>query len=144
MAFRFREHEADMGIVGEGSDTEEAFQEAGKALFHIMVDIAGVRDREKVTFEITSESIEKLFINYLNELLFLKDSKEMFFSTFFVNIHKHNVEGLPRYRLKAKVFGEKIDVQRHFIKTEVKAATYSGLKVYDLGGKTFAECVVDV
>ncbi len=145
MTFEFKEHEADMGIVGIGSTLEESFEEAAKAMFEIMTDISRVKDKEKVKLEVNSNSLDKLLIEFLNELLFLKDSKAMLFSLFAVNIHRHKDEnGVIQYKLKARIFGEPTDTQKHFLKTEVKAATYSGLKVYELAGKFYAECVVDV
>lgn len=145
MPFEFKEHEADMGIVGIGSTLEEAFEQAAKAMFDIMTDLSRVKDKQKVVFEVQSDTQEKLLVKFLNELLFLKDSKSMLFSLFSVNIHrKKDEQGIIQYKLKARIYGEVIDVQRHFLKTEVKAATYSGLKVYELTGKYYAECVVDV
>ena len=145
MTFKYKEHEADMGIVGIGSTLEESFEEAAKAMFEIMTKTEKVKDRKKVTLEVNANTTEELLVEFLNELLFLKDSKGMLFSLFSTNIHKHKDEnGIVKYVLKARVFGEPTDTQRHFLKTEVKAATYSGLKVYELGGKYYAECVVDV
>lgn len=140
MSFRYKEHQADIGIVGEGSSLEESFEEAAKAMFNIMVDIAGVKQKDKIEFSVKASTLEQLLVTFLNELLTQKDIKRMFFSQFFVNIHRHQNE----FSLRAKAFGEKIDLQRHITKTEVKAATYSGLKVYDLAGKSYAECLVDV
>ncbi|MFH1420657.1 MAG: archease [Candidatus Aenigmatarchaeota archaeon] len=140
MPFRYKEHQADVGIVGEGASAEEAFEEAAKAMFNIMVDIDGVKQKDKIEFSVKAPTLEQLLVTFLNELLTQKDIKRMFFSQFFVNIHRNQNE----FSLRAKAFGEKIDLQRHIIKTEVKAATYSGLKVYDLAGKSYAECLVDV
>lgn len=145
MSFHYKEHEADMGIVGEGISLEESFEQAALAMFNIMTDTKKVNDKETINLEVSSDTPEKLLIEFLNELLFLKDSKEMLFTLFSVNIRRlKDDKGVIQYKLRARAYGEKIDPHRHPLKTEVKAATYSGLKVYEIAGKYYAECVVDV
>jgi len=48
------------------------------------------------------------------------------------------------YRLKGTAFGEKIDPKKHSVRTEVKAATYFGLKYEFRDGSHYLQCVVDV
>ena len=47
-------------------------------------------------------------------------------------------------KLTATAYGEKFDAIKHKVKTEVKAATYSQLKIEKKGNKYYAQCVVDV
>ena len=61
----------------------------------------------------------------------------MLFSRFKVNIEAG--------QFCAKAWGEKIDVKKHSPAVEVKAATYSDLKVrQDENGNWTAQCIVDV
>jgi len=46
--------------------------------------------------------------------------------------------------LKGYACGEKLDVEKHKVKTEVKAATYSQLKIEEKDGLFYVKCVVDV
>ena len=57
-----------------------------------------------------------------------------------IKIEKEN-EG---FVLRGTAYGEKINPEKHKLKTEVKGATYSGLKVAEENGKFIAQCVVDV
>jgi SHS2 domain-containing protein len=47
--------------------------------------------------------------------------------------------------LRARAWGEKLDIQKHRPAVEVKAATYADLKVQrDENGAWMAQCIVDV
>lgn len=135
------EHKADMGIRGSGKTPEEAFAEAGKAMFSIMVDLKDVKAEKAVEFKVDADTKEQLFIEWLNELLYLKDVEEMLFSDF--KLGEIDKKG-DNYFIDGFAMGEAIDKERHTLRTEVKAATYSGLKIYEKKGMFFVECIVDV
>ena len=52
MSYKYLEHTADIGIECTGKNLEETFQDAGKGLFNVMVDIKQVEPIEIITFEI--------------------------------------------------------------------------------------------
>ncbi len=139
MAYKYLEHQADVGILAEGATLEEAFSEGAKAMFGVMVDLSGVEANEVITVKCSAKDIPTLFIEWLNELINKRDVDEMFFSKFEVKIKKTNV-----YELAGKAIGELIDQTKHEIKTEVKAATYSGLKYEEKDGKHYLQCVLDI
>ncbi len=144
MAFKYIEHEADMGILGIGSTIGEAFEEGAKAMFGIMADLEKIEPKEEITVKCTAPGIEELFVEWLNALLAEKDIKEMLFSEFKVKIEKKN----SSYILNGKARGEKLDQEKHQVKLEVKGATYSGLKFFERMEKGikkyYIQCVVDV
>ena len=65
----------------------------------------------------------------------------MFFSDF--KVKKIEEKG-NKFYLEGEALGEKIDLNRHELKTEVKAATYHGLKVEKTDDECRVRCVVDV
>lgn len=139
--FELFEHKADMGVRARAPTLEQAFAEAGKALFEVMVDTGQVKARKSVSFEAEAENLEELFVEFLNQLLYLKDVHSMFFSAFTVEEIEEAGEG---YRLKARAAGERMKPEGHDIKTEVKGATYSQLKVEKEKDGWLVQCVVDV
>ena len=138
--FELFEHQADVGIRGIGSSLKEAFEETGKALFSVMTDLKKVEGLKKVQFSAVGIDRENLFINYLNELIYLKDAKGMLFSSF--KITELEKKGSSWY-LKGGAFGEKIS-KKFPLKTDVKAASYSLLKIGKKDNKFIAQCVVDI
>lgn len=140
MPYQYLDHEADIGILSTGDSLEETFEEGAKAMFNVMVDLDTVEGQQKVEIAVKSTDIVTLFIEWLNELLAQSDIKGMFFS----NFHVEQIESLESiYRLRGSAYGEARNSKKHNIKTEVKGATYYGLKVWN-NGQHHAQCVLDV
>lgn len=138
--YKYLEHEGEEGVLGIGNTPEEAFIEGAKALFNLMVQIEKVEPVKEIRVRTQSASMDTLFVEWLGELILLKDITGLIFSDFQAKISQS--EGI--YKIEGKAFGEPIDVKKHGIKTEVKAATYHGLKFEEKEGKYYAQCVVDV
>ncbi len=130
------DHRADIGIRGYGRGVEEAFENGARAMFSVMVDIKEVKpvDREEISCE--APDLETLFVEWLNNLLSVAHLNGELFSTF-----KVEISGV---KLKGSAWGEGLDKERHHIMTEVKAATYSMLKVDREDDVYIAQCIVDV
>ena len=139
MAYKHLEHEADIGVLGIGSTIEEAFEEGAKAMFDVMVDVKRVEPKQEVKIDCTANDLEALFVEWLNNLLTKQDIDEMVFSKFKVTIKKNKT-----YNLVGVAYGELLDVKKHKIKTEVKAATYSGLKYEKIKDKHNIQCILDI
>jgi len=139
--FETFEHKADMGIRGSGKTLAGAFTECAKAMFSVMIDLKSIKAKNNIEFKVEAADQEQLLIKFLNELLYLKDTKEMFFSEFKVSKIYRKKE---TWFLEGRAKGEKIDPKSLAFKTEVKAATYSGLKIIKERGKFIAQCIVDV
>ena len=135
------EHKADMGVRGIGESFEQAFEETAKAMFSIMTGLEKVEAENVVEVEANAKDLEALLVEWLNELVFHYSSKNMFFSEFKVEPIEERADG---FYLKGTAKGEEIDQKKHERKTEVKAASYSQLKVAEEGGKFLAQCIVDV
>lgn len=120
--YEYFEVTADIGFKAYGKNLNEAFENAGKALFNIITDTDDVVPKKDASFEVTSEDEVSLLYDYLEELLFLHEVEFMLFSEFHVEID----DGL---HLKAIVKGEGIDWDRHERKTEVKAITFHKMGV---------------
>ncbi|UCD03653.1 MAG: archease [Candidatus Woesearchaeota archaeon] len=140
MVYKYFEHQADVGIIGVGKTLEESFQEAARAMFQIMASLNSIEGKKSVSISVKSEDLEGLFIEWLNELIAQVGLKNMLFSRFDIKIEKKQ----DKYILKGKAYGEKINSEKHKLKTEVKAASYSQLKVKKENNKYTARCVVDV
>lgn len=138
MVYKYFEHKADIGIIGEGRSLEEAFQEAAKAMFEVMGNLNKIKPIKKIEIKTKAYDEKELFVEWLNELLAQKDINEMLFSKFEVFIEKSD----NKYILKGYCFGEKIN-KKHELETEVKAATYSELKLTK-NKKVIIQCILDI
>jgi SHS2 domain-containing protein len=131
------DHQADIGVEGFGETLEEAFEEAARALFDLMIEVDSVDAVNEIAIECDGSDVEELFVEWLNALLAQADIHLMAFNRFRVEI----TDG--RY-LKGSAAGEPFSQEKHQPKLEVKAATYSMLSVTRDGETWRARCVVDV
>ena len=120
--FDIIEHTADTGIVAYGADLREAFISAAYAMFTLIADVEGVTHSICHEVEVEAEDEESLLVRWLNELLYLFDVERVIFSHF-------EIMELDETHLKAKAYGEPIDMLRHSLRAGVKAATYHMLKI---------------
>jgi SHS2 domain-containing protein len=130
-------HQADIGIRGVGQSREEAFAQGGLAFTAVMTDPELVDQRVEEAIEATAPEDDFLFLDFINELVFLAATKELLFSRFEVRIQGE--------RLMARAWGEPMDPVRHDPAVEVKAASMNELKVWQReDGAWVAQLVVDV
>ena len=120
--FEYFDVTADIGFKSYGKNLNEAFENAGMAIFNIISDTDDIDLEREITFEITSEDEVSLLYDYLEELLFYHEVEFMLFSEFHVEID----DGL---HLKATIKGETIDWDKHERKTEIKAITFHMMHV---------------
>jgi len=130
-------HPADMGVRGFGPTKEQAFEQAALGLTAVIADLDRIEPEEHIDIRCEADDDELLLAAWLNKLLFEMAMRRMLFSKFDV--------GFEAGHLRAKAWGEKLDIQKHRPTVEVKAATYADLKVQrDENGAWMAQCIVDV
>jgi len=137
----FLEHEADIGVRGEGDCWPCAFSAASAALLELMADPSSVEPEVSRRIGLEAGDIGALFVSWLNELLYLRDAEDLLFSWFDISIEERS-DG--RVTLEGFVRGQRLSAERHGLKTEVKAATYSGLRYGEEEGVRFVQCLLDL
>jgi SHS2 domain-containing protein len=140
MPFEYFEVTAEVGIRAWGKDLAEAFCEAARALFELMVDTAAVRPHQTLTVELSAESKEMLLADWLNRLILERDRTGYVFSEFSVKISQ-SAEG---FVLNGQARGERLDRERHDPRIDVKAVTYNHLRVIQKPDGVSVECVLDI
>ena len=130
-------HQADIGLRGFGRTIAEAFENAAVALIAVIAEPETIAAGEKVEVNCQCPDREVLLVDWLNAIIYEMATRRMLFSRFEVQIEK--------VELKAYIWGEPLDIDKHQPTVEVKAATYTALKVQcDRAGLWLAQCVVDV
>jgi SHS2 domain-containing protein len=141
MPYRFLEDIAcaDAAFEADGSTLEELFRDSAIATFEVMADTKTVKPFLTREIMLENEAVDGLLNDWLSELVFLKDSESLLFSLFEVNIRKNKV-----YFLKGVAKGEKINREKHKLRSDVKAVTYHLLEVRKTGEKWIARVVLDI
>ena len=131
------EHTADMGIRVKGHDVRHLFRKAAQAVFSIIAHQEKVINPGQQSFEIElkADNLEELLVNWLNELISLASAKEMIFFDF-------KLLKITERILQAVVYGS--SAANYRMKTEIKAATYHGLKLEKVPSGWQAEVIFDV
>ena len=140
MPFDYLDHTADACLRGRGRSIGEAFCEAARALFNLMVDLEEFSPIRSKEVSLSAERLDLLLVAWLSELLAEKDLSGTYFSTFHIVVSEKE----DRFHLVGRALGEALSLGRHHTKVEVKGITYSGLEVSRRGGEWIAQCVVDI
>jgi SHS2 domain-containing protein len=135
--FEILDHTADIGLVIYGENLKALFGNAGEAFFRLITDLRKVRRRIERRINIGGESLDRLMVDWLTELLYLHDVENLLFKGF-------KVESVGKDGLKAIVKGEPFREGVHVIKTEVKAVTYHRIEVRQEKGGWRAQVILDL
>jgi SHS2 domain-containing protein len=127
---------ADVAIEVWAETIEGLFQDSGLAVSEVMVDTKTVEQKIELDISLNSTSVEMLLYDFLSEIVYLKDAKSLLFSRFDVKINELD--------LFAKLWGEKIDRERHHLRTDVKAVTFYRFEAKKENGIWKAEFVLDI
>jgi SHS2 domain-containing protein len=135
--FEILDHTADIGIIVHGENLKALFENAGEAFFHLITDLKKVKRRVERQVNIEGESLDRLMVDWLSELLYLHDVENLLFKGF-------KVDSVGEDGLKAIAKGEPFQEGVHVIKTEVKAVTYHQIEVRQEAGGWRAQVILDL
>jgi SHS2 domain-containing protein len=140
-SFEFLEHMADAYIAAYGKDLVEAFENAALAMFDVMTDIEKVAPEVKDSIEVAAEDEYALLYSWLEALLVKFDIENILYSKFKILDFSQTEEG---FRLKAEIWGEKFNPQKHMQKVGVKAVTYHMMEITKETGKVVLKFILDI
>ncbi len=141
MPYEYLEHQADIGIRAWGADYAEALAEALRALGALTVDPEGVEPKTELEASAEARSRDLLAVELLNEVLSLLGLRDLALADA-GPVEVTGQEGA--WQAKVTLRGEPIDPDRHELGTEVKAATYSGLRLTEAPDRTTIQCLLDI
>jgi SHS2 domain-containing protein len=139
--FEFLEHTADLYIAAYGRSLEEAFENAAYAMFEGMTDLAKVQPTLKDEVEVEGYDEQALLYNWLEALLVKFDVKSYLCSRFKIQYIEKTAEGL---RLKAKIWGESFNPEKHLSKVGVKAVTYHQMEIIKQSDLVTVRFILDI
>lgn len=111
---------SDVLYEAYGKDLKELFANAAAALFSVICKIELVNTIEQRDIVIGANNLEELMISWLQQLIAIVDTEELFLSKFEIKV-------ISETSLKATVYGEPISPGKGG--TVVKAVTYYKFKL---------------
>ena len=139
-SYTFIDHTADVLFVAKAPTYPELFAQCGLALEETQVDIKLIEQKEQKEIKGENAKIDLLLFDFLDDLLFYKDSELLIFSKFDIKIEEK--EGV--YHLDCLAYGDKLSHQKHDPKVDVKAITMHMFEVKKIEDGYQAQVLVDI
>ena len=118
----FLEHTGDIGLRVRAGNLDELFALAAEGMFSIICPRAKIEKIVARDIVLESRELQELFVNWLSELNY-------FFCTEQELVGECDILEVSATRIRARVFGERVDPARHQVHTEIKAVTYHMLDI---------------
>lgn len=138
--YKLLNHTADLRIEVWGKTRKELFVNAVKAMFDLMIDMSGDKEKEKLeekTIKIDGNDLEATLVNLLREALYLFNGQGWLVR----NCKPLELKGKS---IIARFQGEPYSRKKNPLKTEIKAVTYYGLIISKANKSWQAKVVFDV
>jgi SHS2 domain-containing protein len=132
---------ADVAFSASGENLRELFSAAVDATVQVMADnLEAVAPVEERTVELEAEAVDLLLWKLLQEIVFYKDAQLLLLRV--ADIHVHH-EG-ERWQARVLLHGEKLDVEKHRLRVDVKAVTLHKFRVEKKGRHWEAFVILDI
>ncbi|MFX1302788.1 MAG: archease [Promethearchaeota archaeon] len=142
VGYRFLDHTADVSVEILGRNLEEAFEQTAYSLMEtITPSLKLISPQIERIITIEAEDKEALLFDFLTEFLYLFDVDELVFNKIIIQPIKKSEK---KYYLEAIVKGEKFDKRKHEPGSEVKAITYSFMKIEEKKNRVRINIVFDI
>ncbi|MDH5782884.1 MAG: archease [Candidatus Bathyarchaeota archaeon] len=139
--FEFLEHTADAYVAAYGKTLEEAFENAAYATFEVMTEAKKIEPKIEEDIEVEGYDEQALLYNWLEAFLVKFDTMSKLYSRFQISKIERIKEG---YKLKAKIWGETYNSERHPQKVGIKAVTYHRMEIIKKLEKVTLKFVLDI
>jgi SHS2 domain-containing protein len=141
--YRYRDDVAlaDAAFEAWGASVEEVFIAAADATMNVMVEDLGTIGRSsELTIELEHDQLDLLLFSFLNEIVFLKDARQLLLRVESLSINKVD----SNFILKAVAYGEKLDPQQHPLRVDVKAVTLHHFNLQETDQGWEASVILDI
>ncbi len=123
-AWEYLDHTADVQIHSWGPNISDAFAAAAVGMFGYMVSLDEIAGDLEMAVEAEGHDWESLLYGFMDECLYAFHAE-----SFVMKEVRISVLDDKEFRIKAVARGGLFDVSRHSQGTEVKAITYSNMKI---------------
>lgn len=127
--YEFLDHTADVQIHAWGDSLKETFENAAIAMTAYITDINKIEVVKKELIEVDAEDVNGLLYRFLDEVLYLFNAEPYLLSKR-VRILEFKASS-DEFRIKAECYGDTFSLDKHSQGTEIKAITYSAMRITD-------------
>ena len=124
MSYKFLDHATDAFVEVRAKDLNEAFAVTADAVINLTLDQDKVQEKEQKEFFAKGKDLQYLLFSWLEEITFVLITEGFAIKRIEFNINKNS-----EYAIRAKAYGEPLDLQEHNFKVEIKAPTFYEMKI---------------
>lgn len=143
MPYRFWEDVAiaDIAFTAWGDSLPQMFTAAVDATVQVMAEnLDAIEPREKRQVEVKEQAIDMLLWKFLQEIVFYKDAELLLLRVGEIDIHQYG----EMWQAQAVLQGEKLNVEKHRLRVDVKAVTLHKFRVEQKGRSWEAFVILDI
>lgn len=137
--YRSLDHMTDAIIEAYGETLEEAFENAAKGINDTMIDLRAVRPESEIRITAEGHDLYSLLFDWLDKVMLLLVADGIVMSEFSVKIKQNN-----GYSLEGIAKGEKLNLDRHHYKVEIKGVTYHEMEIKQESEKATVRFLLDL
>ena len=132
---------ADIAFEARGQTLEELFQCAADAVTNVMIeDLNTIEPKESRFFKEKNNQLDLLLFDFLQEIIFYKDSEQIMLRAFELKIKKSNGE----FCISTTFKGEPLNPEKHEQRVDVKAVTLHQFTVEKTPDSWRANVILDI
>ena len=140
----------DGGLRIWGAKFEDLFENAAEGMFTLITDASVIKEIETKDIVLSSDNMENLLVQWLNELVFYFDTYGFVGKRFNIIIEPGlnpdaiATKNYKTIKFKANISGGIFDAEKNECRLLIKAATYHNLSVYKAGSHWEAVVIFDI
>lgn len=140
MSYRLLDHTGDLGIQTRAATLDGLFVECLRAQTDCLTRLDRVEPRQSRKVSLTAPELPMLLVDFLSELIYLYETQGLVFANGELEI----AEKAGKWSLDGRVTGETFEIERHGLKTLLKAVTYHRLVVRPTTAGWQARVIFDI
>ena len=137
MSYKNLEHSTDAIIEVTAPNLTKAFEIAGRSVVQTIMDDSKIDEKIQKNIVVKGKNLHYLLYNWLEEVIILTITDGFAIKRFNLVIEKEP------FVIRAKLFGEGIDIKKHGFKVEIKSPTFHEMEI-DEGDVTRLKYLLDL
>ena len=125
MPYRFLDHSSDALVEVRHTDMRGALTDAALSTIDIMLDRDAIQNKTVRHFDIKDDAVHRLLYQWLDDIIFVTLADNFAIKEITVD----EFDDSDHIIMKARAFGEPLDLSKHRFRVEVKAPTYHEMKI---------------
>ena len=138
--FKLFDHTADIGVQANGSELSDIFEQTARSMYTIIFhnEVPPIEPIGEFDIELTSSDLEQLFVDWLNEILFIFSTEQIAICEYNIDIDSDN------FQLKARIKGKTLTEDELTETTEIKAVTFHMLEIKKINSIWNSKVIFDI